>query len=312
MLSRQRAPHREPESPRAEGHSASANSELPSDLLARVATYIPTQNPVETARNLGSLERIGSAGREAVGREPVGKYHARLKRLGASAKAVFDTIIPGDRLPDLQVNRPSSTARTQAVGPLLKFQSEAGKARFVTNILNLPQSSQCDAILSVIKHLDDLGEANKTRLIDRSIEILQLDPPLTWNMGQKCPAADVLVQGEKYLNEDQKARVQHQRSSRPELSRLFRRAVADFEIEKNMEANPRRHRDAKEPEVRPVDEVIDAVERYSRSLVRRGPNAIDLLTGNESFVKNVADGYIRTRAEFDVSSRDRGRSELSR
>ncbi|NTI26642.1 hypothetical protein G6M87_32905 (plasmid) [Rhizobium rhizogenes] len=308
MLSIQQTPPYEPESTR----SSSEKRDLPSDLLARVATYIPTQNAVETARNLGNLEQAGRAGREAVRSEPTGKFHARVKRIGASAKAVFDTIIPGESLPDWQVNQPSSTARTRAVGPLLKLQSEMGKARFVTNILNLPQSSQCDAILSVIKHLDDLGEANKTRLIERSIEILKLDPPLTWNMGQKCPAADVLVQGEKYLNDDQKARVQHQIGSRPELSRLFRRAVADFETERDMEANPRMHRDARESDARPVDEVIDTVERYSRSVVRGGPNATGVLAAHESFVKNVADACFRTRTEFDASSRDRARSGLSR
>lgn len=99
-----------------------------------------------------------------------------MKRIGASAKTVFDTVIPGNQLPEWETNRPSPTARTRAVGPILKFQSEAGKSRFVTNILNLPESAQCDAILSVIKHLNDLGEANKTRLIERSIEILRLEP----------------------------------------------------------------------------------------------------------------------------------------
>ncbi|MGI8398262.1 hypothetical protein ACRYWZ_17975 (plasmid) [Agrobacterium deltaense] len=312
MLSSQRTPPRESDSARVKGDPVSPNRNLPSDVLAKVATYVPTQDVVETARDLGNLERTGSAGREAVRRGPVGIYHTRVKRIGTSAKAVFDTIIPGDQLPDWQVNRPSKTARTRAVGPLLKFQSEAGKARFMTNIMNLPQSNQCDAILSVIKHLDDLGEVNKTRLIERSIEILQLDPPLTWNHGQKCPAADVLVQGEKYLNDDQKTRVQHERNHRPELVRLFRRAVADFEIEKDMEAHPRRYQDAREPEVKPIDEVINTVERYSRSVVARGPNDIGLLTAHESFVKNVGDAYTRTRAEFDASSRDRDRSELSR
>lgn len=51
-------------------------------------------------------------------------------------------------------------------------------------------------------------------------------------MGQKCPAVDVLVQGEKYLNADQLARIQQERSSRPRLSPLFGRAIADFEVQK--------------------------------------------------------------------------------
>ncbi|NMV72395.1 hypothetical protein QOV31_005192 (plasmid) [Agrobacterium fabrum] len=297
---------------RTEAPSTSTNADMPPELLAKVATYIPTQDPVETARNLGSLERTGRAGREAVTSDPVGKYHARMKRIGASARTVFDTVIPGNQLPEWETNRPSPTARTKAVGPILKFQSEGGKSRFVTNILNLPESAQCGAILSVIKHLDDLGEANKTRLIERSIEILRLDPPLTWNMGQKCPAADVLVEGERYLNADQRARIQQERSSRPRLSPLFRRAYADFEVQKNMDANPIRYRDAAEPEVRPIDTVIETIERYSASLARRGPNDIGLLTANGSFEKNINDAYARTRAELDASSRDRNRSGLSR
>lgn len=51
-------------------------------------------------------------------------------------------------------------------------------------------------------------------------------------MGQKCPAADVLVEGEKYLNGDQRARIKQERNSRPGLSPLFRRAYADFEVQK--------------------------------------------------------------------------------
>ncbi|GAJ95581.1 hypothetical protein [Rhizobium rhizogenes] len=302
----------EPGASHAEVRSISASTGLPSELWAKVATYIPTPDPVETARNLGSLERAGRVGREAVGSDPVGKYHARMKRIGASAKAVFDTVIPGDQLPEWEVNRPSPTARTRAVGSILKFQSEAGKSRFVVNILNLPESAQCDAILSVIKHLDDLGEVNKTRLIERSIEILHLDPPLTWNMGQKCPAADVLIQGEKYLNADQQARIQQERNDRPRLSPLFRRATEDFEVQKAMDANPRRYRDAAEPEVRAVDAAIEAIERYSASVARGGPTAIGLLTANESFEKNINDAYTRTKAELDASSRDRSRSGLSR
>ncbi|AYM14910.1 MULTISPECIES: hypothetical protein [Hyphomicrobiales] len=312
MEPNQRSLSDESEASRTEVHSTSTNRDMPPELLAKVATYIPTQDPIETARNLGSLERTGRAGREAVTSDPVGKYHARMKRIGASAKTVFDTVIPGNQLPEWETNRPSPTARTRAVGPILKFQSEAGKSRFVTNILNLPESAQCDAILSVIKHLNDLGEANKTRLIERSIEILRLEPPLTWNMGQKCPAVDVLVQGEKYLNADQLARIQQERSSRPRLSPLFGRAIADFEVQKTMDANPRRYRDAAGPEVRAVDTVIETIERYSASLARGGPNAVGLLTTNESFEKNINEVYNRTRAELDASSRDRSRSGLSR
>ncbi|MBO9102378.1 MULTISPECIES: hypothetical protein [Rhizobium] len=297
---------------RREANSTVTNMDMPSELLAKVATYIPNQDPVETARNLGSLERTGRPGREAVTSDPVGKYHARMKRICTSARTVFDTVIPGNQLPEEATNRPSPTARTKAVGPILKFQTEGGKAKFVNHILSLPESAQCDAILSVIKHLDDLGEANKTSLMERSIEILRLDPPLTWNMGQKCPAADVLVEGEKYLNGDQRARIKQERNSRPGLSPLFRRAYADFEVQKDMDANPIRYREATEPEVRPIDTVIETIERYSASIARRGPNDAGLLTGSGSFAKNINDAYARTRTELDASSRDRNPSGLSR
>lgn len=52
-----------------------------------------------------------------------------------------------------------------------------------------------------------------------------------------------------------------------------------------MDANPRRYRDAAGPEVRAVDTVIETIERYSASLARGGPNAVGLLTTNESFEK---------------------------
>ncbi|OWK25963.1 hypothetical protein AJ87_49010 [Rhizobium yanglingense] len=92
--------------------------------MAEVAKRLPTDDPVETANNLTNFKLMGRSAREAVQTSAVGAFHARLNRLGMSAKALNS------------LDLPEADDRAYAFAPTIKFQSPARKSAIVDEYSN--------------------------------------------------------------------------------------------------------------------------------------------------------------------------------
>ncbi|MGX9120408.1 hypothetical protein ACWTU6_27660 [Mesorhizobium sp. BHbsci] len=92
------------------------------------------------------------------------------------------------------------------VGPITKFQTATRKSAAVDKVLGMNSAlGQSLALSNIAGHIGDFGQADRERLLDRSIELAE-----TWGNGEaealvnSCAA---LKKGRDYLNEDQSARV---------------------------------------------------------------------------------------------------------
>lgn len=84
----------------AVGSDAEPKTNFPPELLAEIATHLHSDNPVETANNLANFQLASRQVRDAVQASPVALFHARVNRLGASARALYEAAIPDDLLPE--------------------------------------------------------------------------------------------------------------------------------------------------------------------------------------------------------------------
>ncbi|WP_129468930.1 MULTISPECIES: hypothetical protein [Mesorhizobium] len=302
-MDRDREQTREPE----------GTNHLPREMIAEVAMRLPTSDPVETARNITNIKLANRSTREAVETSPVGPFHKQVKRLGNVAKVLFRGAIPDDSFPEHSDAVPGDrvvypSSRVHSAGPILKYQSVQAKTTMVDNILNLSTAfGQAHAISSLGRHLGDLDDANRTRLVGRAIEIFKEEGPV--DLDSRRSAAQAIMCGHNYLNAGQKAQILDAIVDRPELAGVYTSMFYHRDPRNAMFRPP----SAEAPKGSHLDTVIDGIERSVSALTIDTPiNSFDEMVPVRSIGKSINESYDRARKELVASPRSRENAGLAR
>ncbi|MCR6727998.1 MULTISPECIES: hypothetical protein [Rhizobium/Agrobacterium group] len=303
-----------PQDASAVGRDAERKTHFPPELHAEIATHLHSDNPVETANNLTNFQLAGRQVRDAVQASPVALFHARVNRLGASARALYKATITDDRLPEHPGADPADgpifpSSRTHSVGPILKFQSSGAKRTFVDHVLDLSEASdQALAIASVARHLGDFDAANRNRLVGRAIDIFRQDE----SVDTRRSAAQALISGHDHLNDTQKAQILNAIVDHEELAQVYAstthhrdqgRNIADLSVSGRTPASQGPF----------LEKTVDAIEKSVDALITDAP-----ISSNEQFhavrpiAKSIANAYNHARAELVASPRGRENSGTMR
>ncbi|WP_156938330.1 hypothetical protein [Mesorhizobium sp. WSM3626] len=178
-------------------------SDMPSGVLGDVGRSAATDDPVETSNNLYGLRSVSASVGGEFATSNAGQFHTRLNRLGDSAERMFTAAIPPNN--HVPVSQPFHE-RYCPVGPITKFQTATRKSAAVDKVLGMNSAlGQSLALSNIAGHIGDFGQADRERLLDRSIELAE-----TFGNGQaealinSCAA---LKKGRDYLSEQQSDRV---------------------------------------------------------------------------------------------------------
>ncbi|MPR13287.1 hypothetical protein [Microvirga tunisiensis] len=316
-MDRDRQQAREQDTLGHDGGGATGFTDLPSGALSEVAKRLTTDDPVETAKNLGNFKRVGRSARaalktspsagEAVETSPAGAFDARLERLGTSAEALYRAAIPDNGFPEANLEDHRLLAeRFRAIGPILQFQSAARKTATVDHILNLPETDlQADAINSMAKHLSDLDHVNRTRLVERAIEIFKQDGPA--NLETRITATLTLVSGHNHLNYGQKAQVLDAIIGRHDLAELYT-GISEHVAPWENATSRSTFGHAVESQSSHLDKSIEAISdsatklEADRAISPPPPRHLDAI---HQVGKSINKAYNSARAELMASDRER-------
>ncbi|WP_152535980.1 hypothetical protein [Bradyrhizobium sp. Ai1a-2] len=303
-MDRDRQQAGEPESSARDGGTATRINDLPREVMDEVAKGLTTDDPVETANNLTNFKLIDRSTRDALQTGPVGVFHARLNRLGTSAKALYDAEKPDNGLPPAH---PLDDAfhRADAIAPILKFQSATRKSATVDHILNVSHaSSNPGAILALARHLGDLDHVNRRRLLDQAIDSFKQDHPSYDSAGHRN-AAMVLISAHDHLDAEQKVRIYDALIDHPELNNLLAGYGEHLGPIRNGPPSMNVVQQGSD-----LDRSIDAIEEASHRLPPNSAN--DLAAGVQrvwairKIGTSMTDAYSGARAELIGSVRSRG------
>ncbi|KAA3448006.1 hypothetical protein C7I87_23985 [Mesorhizobium sp. SARCC-RB16n] len=176
---------------------------MPTELLDKVVKGVASDDPVETANNLTNLRLASRSVRNEFDRSNARQFHTRLNRLGDSAERMFAAAIPPNN--HVPVSQPFYE-RYCPVGPITKFQTAAAKTAAVDKVLGMDSAlSQSLALSNIAGNIGDFSQADRERLLDRSIDLTE-----AFGNGEaealinSCAA---LKKGQNYLTEEQSERV---------------------------------------------------------------------------------------------------------
>lgn len=203
-MERERQRRRIPGNSVRDGGGGERNTYIPGDLLAEVASRLPTHDTAETANNLANFELTSRSAREAVEASPVGPFHERINRLGSAARALHDRaladVAPGAGAAD----RVFAQAVAPVIAPTFKFQTPERKTAAVDRILGIdPPRDQAMALSKVGDYLGDLDSGNRNRLVNRAVELVSAAPDLV----TRNNAARALLKGYHHLNAEQQTQL---------------------------------------------------------------------------------------------------------
>ncbi|MBB4189042.1 hypothetical protein GGE07_005722 [Sinorhizobium terangae] len=187
-----------------DGGGAERTTHFPNDLVAEVASRLPTHDTAETAHNLANFELASRSTREAVQASPVGPFHERINRLGTAARALHDRALAGVAVDEGLPARTFAQAVAPVIAPTFKFQTPERKTAAVDRILDIdPPRHQAMALSKVGDYLGDLDSGNRNRLVNRAVELVT-DPP---DHITRHNAARALLKGYHHLNAEQRAQL---------------------------------------------------------------------------------------------------------
>ncbi|MEI9420787.1 hypothetical protein O7A70_06355 [Mesorhizobium sp. Cs1299R1N1] len=177
-------------------------TDVPRELMDNVARGVASDDPVEAANNLTNLRLASRSVRSDLEGGSAGQFHSRLNRLGESAQRVYSAAMPppGNAL----ISDPFNS-RYCPVGPVLKFQTAAMKSAAVDRILGMTdRTSQSLALSNIADNIGDLSSADRTRILDRTVDLLTQGPNAAEHNVNYVTA---LKKGQDYLNEGQRERL---------------------------------------------------------------------------------------------------------
>lgn len=187
-----------------DGGGAERNTHFPNDLVAEVASRLPTHDTAETANNLTNFELTSRSTREAVQASPVGQFHGRINQLGSAARALHDRALADVALDEGPADRVFAQAVAPVIAPTFKFQTPERKTAAVDRILDIdPPRVQAMALSKVGDYLGDLDSGNRDRLVNRAVQLVT-DPP---DLPTQHNAARALLKGYHHLNAEQQAQL---------------------------------------------------------------------------------------------------------
>jgi hypothetical protein len=112
---------------------------LPPELKYQVFKNLPTIDPNETARNINSFRRINrDANKLVTETPPAERFVGRVKRLGETAKDIYDAAIPKGALHEESAEQPGDTYSHVAVGASVQgFRPLAERAELAAKVSDL-------------------------------------------------------------------------------------------------------------------------------------------------------------------------------
>ncbi|NTF91478.1 hypothetical protein G6L46_30385 [Agrobacterium rhizogenes] len=309
----QQAHEREPSVPHGENTAAS----LPNDLLVEVAKHLSTDDPVETSNNLTSFKLASHSVLASVDSSEVGTFQQRVKRLGTSSKALYDSAVPRNgfaEYPDFPEPDPTgefalASQRIRAIGPVLKFQSPTRKTEIVNHILNASDGSQQgDALLSIAPWLHDLGKADQMRLINRAIEYFKEDGPINYDF--RYNAAHTLAEVHDQLEIEQKAQIFDAIAKRPELGRLYAEEREHVQHSSSLASTSESPRERGGDHL--AGDLAEIEEKIRAGLTLGTLSAHEQMERAKPIASSINKAYDDARANLIGSTRDRARSDVGR
>ncbi|MCP3468640.1 hypothetical protein [Bradyrhizobium sp. CCGUVB23] len=200
-------------------------ADLPNEVFGEVAKRLPTDDPLETVKNLTNLRLVSRSVQKEVEGASIKTFRRRLKQLVKCARVLHRIAIPSEGLPENaqlpqqhedEFSAPSH--RAQSVGAILKFQSVESKSAFVNHILILSRAvDQAQTIASIATRLGDLDDGNKDRLVNRAIELFGQEGQDWVDQQSRHCAAQALLTGYDHLNADQKVKTLDAMRTNPDL-----------------------------------------------------------------------------------------------
>lgn len=304
--------------------SSQGTKHLPSDVLAEVAKRLPTDDPVETAKNLKNFQLVSRSARDAVRRTPIQTFLGRLKRLFDAAEHLHDIAIPARGLPRLFEDTPQheeegfarAAQRTHAVGPTLKFQHGVRQSAFVSHILDVsPAHNQALTIAAMARHLGDLDDANKNRLVNRAIELFGQDGR-EW-ADREClkHSAHALLVGYDHLNADQKLKILDAMRGHPDLFSICHAESHHLDPSLTSTSRAAAGHEAESPKA-DLDQKIKDI-RLSVAELARGPSEENMsarvqVDAVRPIGKSINEAYKNARADLMAPDRTRECRSLAR
>ncbi|MEI9426278.1 hypothetical protein [Mesorhizobium sp. Cs1299R1N3] len=281
-----------PEGSARDGGDAAGLSHLPRELLSELARRVVTDDPVQTAKSFTNFKQTSRSVRDEFdGGGAVGEFHTRLGRLGTSAQALYTAAMPPE-------NGMSNLLRarylSRAVAPILKFQNAPRKSAVADSILSLTQpGAQAFALSKMGDKLGDFSPADRTRLLDRSIELLTATAAQgaqgQWSVLVSTVRA--IKKGHDHLNEEQRERLNGAFSQDPYLGALYR----SIQVSTAGRAIPQRNPD--------LDGNINAIENQAAELPAEW--SIGQANTIAQIGASINDTYDNARAELMHSDRSR-------
>ncbi|MCZ7448245.1 hypothetical protein [Rhizobium rhizogenes] len=301
-------------SSRSAGSRGEQQTYFPPELFTEIAKHMPSDNPVETAKNLANIMRVSHGVKDAVQASPVGLFHERVKRLGNSARAVHGALIPEDGLPEhlgpgTGVHSVLPTGRTVNAGPLLKFQSSEAKTALVDHIVNMSSPrAQADVISTLAPHVGDLDAVQRTRLVDQTIQIFMEDGSShDW---ARRSAGMALVSMHEHLDVTQKAKILDALVHDSGRAALY--SEMTFHNETDWDSGPEDYHHTPERNL-PLQKAIGAIEKSVDGLITDAPIRSDgqLHTAGK-IAESIDKAYKDARAELMAAPGRRENSGATR
>ncbi|CCM79623.1 putative virulence protein VirF-like [Rhizobium mesoamericanum STM3625] len=277
-----------------DGGGAERNSHFPNDLLAEVASRLPTHDTSETANNLANFELMSRSAREAVQASSVGTFHQRINRLGSSARALHDRalaqVAPDQGAPD----RVFAQAVAPVLAPTFKFQTPERKTDAVDRILNIEAPrNQAMALAKIGDHLGDLDSANRSRLINRAVQLTTHSADVI----TRHNAARALLKGYHHLSAGQQS----------QLSVDYLQSVSTLPGDEPLAVSASRH--AAQVPLPSLDRRIDEAQAQAHGHAgEQGPISRAQLRGMRTTAESLNRADSDARSELASSSRSRERN----
>ncbi|MEI9418507.1 hypothetical protein [Mesorhizobium sp. Cs1321R2N1] len=274
------------------GGGAARFTDMPSELLGKVAASVVSEDPVETANRLTNLRLASRSVRTDFERTSAGQFHERLNRLGDSAHRLYaaemppENVVPQD---DLFFAR----YQTRAVRPILKFQTAPMKTAVVDRTLAIDEPRRQSLALSKLgQSIGDLSQLDRTRLLDRSLELFTQEGGGPAHFVIRNNTAKALKMGRDYLNENQREQLNTAFAQNPELASFYAA----------VEVQPAGH--AAAPQNPDLDARINAIQDRAHQL----PGDFASYQQQDAMAElgdSISETYNSARAELMRSNRSR-------
>lgn len=257
---------------------------LPPELKYQVFKNLPTTDPNETARNINSFRRINREANTLVTETPAAeRFVGRVKRLGETAKDIYDAAIPKGALHEESAEQPGGTYSHVAIGaPVQGFRPLAERAELAAKVSDLSDrwGIRSEASIPLIAS-ERTDPKDRNDLIEDVTRSYKRDRTgygwaATTNDELREPALYALKEAHErnHLTEEQKAKLPPGTLDRqkPEVWGINRRPNFD----EGRESKARLLEDLNAaPEGEEIDRKIDKLSNEFRSLSRELPDLQD-------------------------------------